>query len=80
MLDQIRPRRLFAFATDGAGQIAIDVYVAAAWEEEHGVVVDLVISDERCLGRSGEGASDSHSAVWRSRRSLAQDRFLNIER
>jgi hypothetical protein len=37
----------FALATGGPGQVAIEVYAAVAWDEEHGVRIDLVDPDER---------------------------------
>jgi hypothetical protein len=37
----------FALGTGGPGQVAIEAHVAVAWDEEHGVSVDLVNPDER---------------------------------
>jgi len=37
----------FALSTGGPGQVAIEAHVAVAWDEEHGVTVDLVNPNER---------------------------------
>ena len=37
----------FALSTRGPGQVLIEAYVAVAWNEEHGVAIDLVAPDDR---------------------------------
>jgi hypothetical protein len=37
----------FALSTGGPGQVGIEAYVALAWDEEHGVQIDLVTPENR---------------------------------